>query len=338
MRQQTMDRYLLCVLCFSMISIPHNITAAQGWNIGLQQLKIKDPVNQHEIDTLLWYPTTAAMRAEAIGPARFNVALNGAPADELRGVILISHGFSGSFLGHNDTAQALASNGYLVTTPTHPDIPGLKTGKPQMDPLVLRPRQLQVVLDYVMRKTEFATSNAAIGIVGYSLGTYTTLAALGAKVDLTGLEGYCDANGEDELLCSADAKERFARLTPHLPTPNNESANKIKAAILLAPAYGPLFTRRSMAAVTAPLLMYRAENDEELDAKFNAQHIQQLLPDNTELRTVAGAGHYTFMAPCPPAMAKRIPAICNDATGVDRAAIHRQLNRDIVSFFDQQLQ
>ena len=43
------------------------------------------------------------------------------------------------------------------------------------------------------------------------------------------------------------------------------------------------------------------------------------------------------MAPCSAEMDAMLPQLCQDAEGVDRVAIHRELNAEAVRFFTQTL-
>ena len=54
--------------------------------------------------------------------------------------------------------------------------------------------------------------------------------------------------------------------------------------------------------------------------------------------SIKSAGHYTFMAPCPESLKDKLPAfICIDKKGVDRLAIHQDLNVKIHEFFKEAL-
>ena len=68
----------------------------------------------------LYYPTTAAPRAIAMGPFALDVAIGAKPVDKVKALILLSHGIGGSELGHSVLAQALARDGYLVAALRHP--------------------------------------------------------------------------------------------------------------------------------------------------------------------------------------------------------------------------
>lgn len=251
-------------------------------------------------------------------------------------MIIISHGFSGNFLGHNDTAQFLAKHGYIVATPTHPDLQGLRSGKQEFDPLVFRPRHIQLVINEIKNNPQFKTITLQnrIGIIGFSLGAYTALAAAGATPDLSGLAAYCAINMKDDLLCSTQAHQRFAAIESNLIT---QQDNFIGGIVLLAPAYGPLFSQSSLAKVKIPVRLFSAEADQELDNQFHAQHFEKFLPNTAPMKIVKNAGHFVFIAPCSKGLKLAVPAICKDSELIDREVIHQKLNRRIENFFSEVL-
>jgi predicted dienelactone hydrolase len=60
--------------------------------------------------------------------------------------------------------------------------------------------------------------------------------------------------------------------------------------------------------------------------------VDRSLPSKHEYHVVPNAGHFAFLAPCPPALAKEVPQICVDASGFDRVAFHKQFNADVLAF------
>jgi hypothetical protein len=47
-------------------------------------------------------------------------------------------------------------------------------------------------------------------------------------------------------------------------------------------------------------------------------------------------GHFAFVL-CRPALTKKRPELCTDAPGFDRVAFHKQLNADVLTFFQAHL-
>jgi len=81
---------------------------SEEWDVGLRLIQLPDPVMQSELGVAVWYPSDAEVKEEAVGMAILQVAKNADLVSEVKGLVLISHGFSGTFLGHQDTAQYLA--------------------------------------------------------------------------------------------------------------------------------------------------------------------------------------------------------------------------------------
>jgi predicted dienelactone hydrolase len=86
--------------------------------------------------------------------------------------------------------------------------------------------------------------------------------------------------------------------------------------------------------VTIPLRVYRAANDTTVRAATGEEHLLKLLPRPPEYIVVPGGDHNVFVAPCGPRMRG---AACADPKGVDRVAIHRTMNAEILDFFDRTL-
>ncbi|MCP3469130.1 hypothetical protein NLM33_02180 [Bradyrhizobium sp. CCGUVB1N3] len=61
------------------------------------------------------------------------------------------------------------------------------------------------------------------------------------------------------------------------------------------------------------------------------------LPIKPDYHLVLGAGHFAFLAPCAPDLAKRLPSICTDRPGFDRVAFHTDFNAAILAFFRRHL-
>lgn len=306
---------------------------AESHSVGFRIKEISDPVT--EVSTLvgLWYPTQETGKLQQIGPLQLQVSLN-AEAINTRSLIIISHGFSGSMYGHHDFALYLAKNGYFVATPTHPDLAGLKSERVELDPLVLRPRQIGLIVNALQGEKKNIRS---VGIVGYSLGAYSALVSMGATPHFNYLDEYCSVQSNDELLCAPLTRQRLSIVEKQFKSVQDNQI-EFKAAVLLAPGYGPLFNRQSFSRISVPIRIFSAEHDEELDKKYHAEHLTKLLGQKVEHESIKGAGHYTFMAPCTDVLKKRLPAfLCVDRKGIDRQAIHQQLNNKIHSFFEEAL-
>jgi predicted dienelactone hydrolase len=295
----------------------------------------------------LYYPTLAAPRVVAMGPFSVDAAIGGKPVDKVKALILLSHGISGTELGHSALAQALARNGYLVAALRHPgdnyqDRSLLEKGPERY--FDERPRQASRVIDAILADPAWKVRIAAgsqgplVGALGHSAGGYTVLALAGAKPDLSRMKKHCQAEAsEDPIFCSlgrsGEATPPSPEATPSpLPSLKDE---RVRAIVAMAPT-GVLLTAESLAAVRSATMIYEAELDRFLVPRFHAEWVATNLPA-ANLHRVPNAWHFAFMnAPSMP-----IPSHDGDVAanppGFDRTAFLNQLAVEITAFFDKTL-
>ena len=297
----------------------------------------------------LFYPTAVAARALPMGPWQPVVA-PGAPAAEapLKGLILLSHGTGGTEMNHHNLATRLARDGYLVAAPRHPgdnweDRSLITSGRYFSE----RPRQLSRVLDALLASPEWGPRIPAgrIGAVGHSAGGYSVLALAGAQAEPQRAAQHCRAVHDDPGFCSlarapADAQTSGAPAGPaaSAATPAAERVSvpdrRIRAVVALAPM-AVVFTPESLAGITVPVLVIVAERDTVLNGKYHGGLVVANLP-GAQASTVAGAGHFAFMAQS----SIPLPSAAGDAAanppGFDRVAFLPELENQVAGFFADQ--
>jgi predicted dienelactone hydrolase len=279
------------------------------------------------IETGPWYPAEGATpRPTRLDPVVQDVA----PGAKVRGrdlpFIIISHGSGSSLTGHVDTAFALAQAGFVVAAPSH-------TGDNTRDSsgsrdIGARTRQFAAVIEHVAAQwNPGAVSPERIGAFGYSAGAFTVLAAAGGTPELGRIAAHCAAHPgffDCRLLAS----------TAPAPSPPvlTRSPYPLRAIAVAAPALGFTFGPGSLAQLSMPVQLWQAEEDAVLPAPYYTEPVRAALPRPPEFHAVAGAGHFDFMAPCPPGMARAVPAICGSAPGFDRSAFHARFNAELIRF------
>jgi predicted dienelactone hydrolase len=97
-----------------------------------------------------------------------------------------------------------------------------------------------------------------------------------------------------------------------------------------------MFDAAGLASVRIPTLLYRPDDDAYLNAQHNALAVAAGLPNPSQQVVVPGS-HFVFVDPCPDAIADQAPLICKDATGVDRASVHRKMESEISAFLHAHL-
>lgn len=92
----------------------------------------------------------------------------------------------------------------------------------------------------------------------------------------------------------------------------------------------------TLAAVTAPMQLWRAARDEITPHPRHTEAVYQALPVKPDYHVVPNAGHFAFVGGNADT-AGRAPAVCRDAPDFDREAFHRTFDASVVAFFKARL-
>ena len=322
-------KLILAALLSLSTSLP---LAALAQGVGIARLTT---AGETKVPVAVWYPSPAPTTDWDAGPYRLHATRDAAVAAGRHALIVLSHGSGGGELGHADLAEALAQAGYIVAAPRHlGDSYDEPQGRGTDVQTTGRPWQAVATLDSVLADPRFAPAIDArrIGMAGFSAGGYTTLVMAGARPDLSLHLAHCKANPDDAELCSGsmDVARRVTRPGWTLPTDT-----RVRAAVAMAPL-SVMFDAKGLAGVTIPLRIYKAANDQLLQNRFNTDPLLRALPRPPEQAEVPG-NHFVFLAPCTAQLKAVAAPICTDPPGVDRAAVHAQLNAEIVAFFNRTL-
>lgn len=306
--------------------------AAQAGEVGFQEVSVADGSDK-PLTVGVWYPTEAAASSQPLG-AFTQVVAPGAPvAGRALPLVVMSHGTGGWYGGQYDTALALAHAGFVVAAVTH-------TGDNYRDlsrvtQVAGRSQHVHRVIDYMLADWSGHASIAPgrIGVWGFSAGGFTALVASGGVPDLSQVVPHCvyAPTAFECGLLKGPAAAAYAASVP--PASAFIHDPRIRAAVVAAPALGFTFGREGLKDVRIPVQLWRAEYDHVLPQPDYAEAVDRTLPRKAEYRVVPGADHYDFLAPCTPALAKAVPDICVSRPGFDRAAFHKDFNRQVVVFF-----
>lgn len=335
--------YRAALTAVALLSLAGHAGAQQA---GLRTITVAGEV---PMTVALFYPTATPARSVSMGPWQPVVA-PGAPAAEgqLRGLILLSHGTGGTELNHHNLATRLASDGYLVAAVRHPgdnwqDRSLITSGRYFSE----RPRQISRVLDALLASPEWGARIpiGRIGAVGHSAGGYSVLALAGAQAEPQRAALHCRTVQDDPGFCSlakgpdgpqapsvqaAPAADVTAAQAGRVSVPDP----RIRAVVALAPM-AVVFTPESLAAISVPVRVIVAEHDVVLNGKYHGGHVVASLP-GAKASTVAGAGHFAFMAQS----TMPLPSAAGDAAanppGFDRLAYLPELENQVAAFFADQ--
>jgi len=245
-------------------------------------------------------------------------------------LVVISHGRTGSLIGHHDTAETLADAGFIVAAINHPG--DTSTDKSRSDDLaafVERPTDIKRLIDFMLQASPIAAKidPQRIGFFGFSRGGYTGLVLIGANPDWDVVTTFCQQS-------TSHACEQVRR--KEFPTQPLTHDARIKAAVIADPLT-IMFSRDSYAAITVPVQLWQSERGGDGVLPGNVEIAEKSLPAPPEYHVVPNSAHFAFLTPCPPEAVKAHPDVCIDAPGFDRVAFHKELDGEVLAFLRKHL-
>lgn len=340
---------IVFALLTALLVLPASAAPQTASGVGFAPITIHDPVGGGNMPGYVFYPSTRASGITWIGPYDLHATRNAPPIRGAKPLVVISHGHGGGALEFRDMAAYLASHGFIVATLQHPgDNYRDSSGNGRAAVLGGRPIQVSATISMLLDNPRWKAliDPNRIGAAGFSAGGYTVLLLVGAVPRFDRLIGYCAHHPRD--------KGNICRFIKTLPAPDqtvkdyldsvqkdythwgNPDDPRVKAAFAMAP-FSLVFDKAGLASINRPVFLYDGQDDRVLLTKYNVLHIAPLIRTLAGIRMVPKAGHFVFMGPCPPQLAKHIADLCKAPPGVDRAAVQRQVNADALAFFRKTL-
>lgn len=295
---------------------------------GLQSVVVPATAQEPEIKVLVWTPCDTPASELTMGPYVLTATRDCVVQGRSLPLVVISHGDSGTYLGHHDTAVALADAGFVVAALLHPGNNFMDNDMRQQLPIFeQRPRHVSRTIDFLTTQwpSKAQLDPQRIGVFGFSRGGYTALALLGATPDKTAsAERFCAPWWSFVISLCRQLNDDSLQLKP-------VADPRIKAAAVIDPLN--LFAADSFKTVQAPVLLWASELGGDGVELSHGEAIRSQLPALRGFEVAKGAGHFVFLAPCPASLQQDAPEICQDPAGVDRAQLHQRLNQSVLEFF-----
>lgn len=321
--------------------------AANAEQIGFRQTELTDKAGKRDLKVSLWYPATDTKPMETVGE---NPAFNGmqampnaAPDGQTHPLVVLSHGYGGSWRNLNWLAAELVGQGYIVAAPDHPGTTTFNRDKAQAAQLWERPYDLSRVIDAVTEDSTLAgkVEPKRIAAIGHSLGGWSVVALAGAQFDPARFAKDCKDN----------VNPRTCGLGDELITPQGEVATEKLKTMKADPRIGAIvsldlgmargFTPESLNAISVLALIFGAGVDiGDLPAKMESGYVAANMPkQNAQYVEIVDAMHFSFMQTCKAGAAEMIEAetpgdgiVCKDGGERSREAIHREVADMIIAF------
>lgn len=311
--------FILAALCLA-------TSSAQA--AGFMVIETPPDVVLQPLRGALWYPCDRPPSDLRVGPFTMAVAKDCPVAGNKLPLLVISHGQSGNFLGHRDTAEALADAGFVVVAINHPGDTATDSSRTNdVSVFVERPADIKRVIDFMLSQWSDASriDPSRIGAFGFSRGGYTGLVVAGASPTFGKRLKMCD--GADSPICEQIHQGALPELT-HDP--------RIRAAVIADPLT-IFFTENSFRNVSIPIQLWRSERGGSGVTPQSIDAVAGQLPAKPDFHVVPHSHHFAFIPPCPPELARSAPEICDDGPGFDRIAFHKAFNAEVLTFFQRNL-
>ena len=187
-------------LCMAVLFLLAPALADAEENVGFHET-VLDEGGPRPIHVSLWYPTSDQAAPVVVGENRVFYGVpairDAVPAPGGRALVVLSHGYGGSWRNLSWLADSLVRQGYIVASPDHSGTTTFDRDPAQATRLWERPRDLKRVIDALAADASLAGTVDAkrIAAIGHSLGGWTVTALAGARFDTKRLEVDCRANG-----------------------------------------------------------------------------------------------------------------------------------------------
>jgi predicted dienelactone hydrolase len=329
-------RFIFRFLAVLLVVIP---ISSNAYEVGFRKMNVPSSNANDGFPMVVFYPTSSKPKLVEFGPFELNVAVGGEILEGKYPLVIVSHGSGGSNLSYKDIAISLAKNGFIVGMPIHPKNNFMdNTLEGSIANYTNRPKHITLAIDKLLASSGLNAhlDSEKIAVIGHSVGGYAAVAAAGGIADTRSLIELC--KNTPLLRDPYCAPVRDGSLTPTII--KNTKDSRIKAIVLLAPLGVVFSAEGSLDELDIPVLLFKAEKDEEVTEPYNAYMIEQNLPNKEQLTsiTVPNAGHYSFLTAYPEFLKSELGFIAKDPEGFSRVEFQKELGAIIVDYLNKVLQ
>lgn len=359
-----MFKRFILVLSFWLL-IFDTIQSEEDYNVGLQRMTFSDEnrlawngVGLRPINVHIFYPTSdrstepKVLNSSNVSLHLGALVLNATPIKPRKmPMIVISSDAGSSSLGMWWLIKRLVNEGYIVLGINHHGSTSVESKK-YVESQTLwweRTLDLHVAINDFTRKKQWAPyiDQERIGILGFALGGYTVISALGGITDRSIFEDFCLSKKRDTTcsfsLENSELREKFNEI-------KNSSRVKaslikqqhaydiagIKAAVVIAPTLVQAFTRKSLKRISVPLAIVIGSEDEIAQAKTNARYLSKMVAGDI-YHKVRKADHNTLSSRCDEPGREQSHRYCLNETHEKKYKIQQQVSKKIIEFLSNTL-
>lgn len=216
-------------------------------------------------------------------------------------LVAFSHGFGGVRYQSVFLTEYLASHGYVVVAPDHPNNT-IWDYDPDatVDVLLERPDDVRLAVDEVVSRSQGGdrtlgamVTDGQYAVIGHSFGAWTSLVVGGGAVDYDAAVAYCDANPR------ADACGYMEGLSADVLAGHGLGDPRASVTVAMAPGGWYAFGGggEGLAEVRGPLVL-GGDADPVTEYTTEIRPTWEPMAAGARLVTFADAGHYLFSDMC----------------------------------------
>ena len=320
---------------FALILFSAHANADEPYNVGFRTIGYVSNNIQKKIDINVWYPSIAKPREVTYSPWILNVARGSKIVNGKFPLIILSHDSPATRFSYHDTANYLASYGFIVAALTHPNDNFNKMDQAfTWRQLAERANDISLTIDILLNNRDFNQNidKNRIGIVGYGAGATTALLLGGALPNCNTWPGYCSRHPNNDIVCNNWAQSRINNMCQEFPLKKSLADQRIKSIVAISPAFPMIFDKNSLQYFYPSLLMILVQKNSLNHEVFQEKNIKSILPKTTHI-LIDDADDASLMAPCPKEIMYEIPEICRSVSPSTRRSIHLQIYNELENFF-----
>ncbi len=317
-------------------------------SVGQTTLALFDDKRNRPLKTEIWFPTDDTSKTNISIEYPFKLPPTSKDAKIIQGkfpLILLSHGTGGNRISQMWLACELAVNGYIVASVDHFGNTLDNKIPENFVKIWDRPLDISFLLDQLLSSSVWGSKidTTKIGMAGFSLGGYTSIALAGGMIDYKLLESFSKTDEGRNEFNIPELGELSKLITENIINiGNNQHRNlkekRITAFVAMAPAIGQGFKyENQFENVNNRILIIGAKNDERTPPKTNAKHYHQMIKNSKYIELEGEVGHYIFMNDAKSDLKKDAPIIFRDDKSVNRKEVHKRVSRAILDFFTTEL-
>ena len=314
--------------------------AGRPYSVGVKQVEFVTQDNR-PMWLAVFYPAAPIAPGAARLPMPFTIGIALYPDAPIvdtikrRPLVMLSHGRGSDAWQYAWFAEALASQGYIVAALNH-----YRANTYDRDIAYLanriwqRPIDVSVAINYLLADSLWGShiDPERIGVAGHSQGGFTALWIGGARVNPEKFLAFQRRFTSDPRMPGF-----IRRSLPLDAAPALDVADKrVKAVFAMAPGIIQAFGMdpEGLGQLKIPAFLTVGASDTQTPPDENAAFAAKYIP-NAQLWIIDGAvDHEIFTNECDQEGRNEFPESCIDRPGVDRHALHAQIAKAALQFFE----